>query len=162
MKNRGHSKRTKIYTPEPIAIDLIKKIPWVLDDTWCDPCSGKGVFYNNFPVADGLKDWYEIDEGRDFFDCNKKYDWCVTNIPFDRPNEFIFKMAECSRKGFGVISLGGSMTATRLLKLKAMGFNLIDLTRLYIRSWGFGFITDFYVFSRIHEVKNLDVKKWED
>lgn len=64
------------------------------------------------------------------------------------PKEFIFKMAECSKKGFGILCLANSMTATRLLKLKEMGFYLDSMTVIYVSSWGFGYRTDFYVFTR--------------
>jgi len=83
-------------------------------------------------------------------------DWQVTNIPFSKPKEFIFKMAELSNKGFGILCLANSMTATRLQKLKDMGLYLHSATTLYIKHWGFGYRTDFYVFTR-EKTKNLDV-----
>ncbi|MBK7380812.1 MAG: hypothetical protein IPJ03_17780 [Ignavibacteriales bacterium] len=90
---------------------------------------------------------------RNYLNCNKKYDWNVTNIPFSKPKEFIFKMAECSRKGFGILCLANSMTATRLKKLETMGFYVNSLTILYIKDWGFGYRTDFYVFTKIRDDK---------
>ena len=149
-----HSDRDRIYTPELIVKELIKKIPASENDTWCDCCFGKGVFYNNFPTY--KKDYYEIDMGRDFLISNKKYDWVVTNIPFSKPKEFIFKMAECSIKGFGILCLANSMTATRVKELKKQGLYLNSLTILYIKEWGFGYRTDFYVFTR-SKVDNLNV-----
>ena len=149
-----HSDRDRIYTPDTVVKELINKIPWRIDDVWCDPCYGKGVFYNNFPATDDFKKWYEIDMGKDFLECSEKFDWCVTNIPFSKPKEFIFKMADCSIKGFGILCLANSMTATRLEKLKDMGFYLNDITTLYIKDWGFGYRTDFYVFTK-HENPNF-------
>jgi len=147
-----HSDRDKIFTPEDLAIKLIKKIPAKDGDSWCDPCYGKGVFYNNFPniwtSPPEEKDFYEIDMGKDYLTSLKSYDWNVTNIPFSKPNEFIFHMAEHSVKGFGILCLANSMTATRLKKLEAMGFYMDSLTVIYIKSWGFGYRTDFYVFTR--------------
>lgn len=141
-----HSDRDRVYTPESVVQELIKKIPAAPDDSWCDPCFGKGVFYNNFPGANNS--FYEIDLGKDFLLSDKQYDWCVTNIPFSKPNDFIFKMAACSKKGFGILCLANSMTATRLKKLEAMGFYLYDMTVLYVKEWGFGYRTDFYIFTR--------------
>lgn len=149
-----HSDRDRIYTPHSVAIKLIDKIPYNLYEneqgqTWCDPCLGDGAFYKNFPYNPLAKnDWYEIDKGKDFLQCNKKYHWCVTNIPFSKPKEFIFKMAECSILGFGVLCLANSMTATRLKKLEIMGFFPDSITILYIKEWGFGYRTDFYVFTK--------------
>jgi len=144
-----HSDRDRIYTPEEVVIKLIRKIPATADDTWCDPCFGKGVFYDNFPTEN--KYFYEIDMGRDFLQCEKLYDWNVTNIPFSQPKDFIFKMAERSKKGFGILCLANSMTATRLHKLKEMGFYVHSVTVLYIKEWGFGYRTDFYVFAKSNE-----------
>ena len=152
-----HSDRDEIYTPEDIVKILISKIPTDdPDDQWCDPCYGKGVFYNNFPVGDLSKDYFEINEGKDFLKSNDKWDWVVTNIPFSQPKEFIFKMAESCVKGFGILCLANSMTATRLKKLEEMGLYLNYNAVLYIKEWKFGYRTDFYLFTR-NKVNNLEV-----
>ncbi len=149
-----HSDRDEIYTPENIAIRMIAKIPSGENDTWCDCCFGKGVFYNNFPTD--KKNFYEINMGKDFLISQEKFDWIVTNIPFSKPKEFIFKMAENCIKGFGILCLANSMTATRLVKLKEMGLFLNSMTILYIKDWGFGYRTDFYVFTR-NPIDAIDV-----
>ena len=141
-----HSDRDQIYTPEPLAKALIGKIPAEAGDTWCDPCYGHGVFYNNFPAPD--KVFYELELGKDYLKSGEKYDWVVTNIPFSKPKEFIFKMAENCIKGFGILCLANSMTATRLKKLETMGLYPNSVTILYVKEWGFGYRTDFYVFTR--------------
>lgn len=58
-------------------------------------------------------------------------------------------MADCSKKGFGILCLANSMTATRIKKLETMGFYIHGITILYIKEWGFGYRTDFYVFTRV-------------
>lgn len=141
-----HSSRDRIWTPEDIAIKLINKIPSSGGDSWCDCCYGKGVFFNNFPTEN--KEFYEIDMGKDFLSSNKKFDWIVTNIPFSQPKEFIDKMSDNCIKGFGILCLANSMTATRLVKLEEKGLFLNNLTTLYIKDWGFGYRTDFYLFIR--------------
>ena len=141
-----HSDRDKIYTPEPLVKQLIQKIPSNIDDSWCDCCYGKGVFFNNFPTEN--KEFYELDMGKDFLISNKKYDWIATNIPFSQPKEFIFKMAENCIKGFGILCLANSMTASRLKKLERMGLFIDSITILYVKEWGFGYRTDFYIFTR--------------
>lgn len=94
--------------------------------------------------------------GKDFLtNLDEAYDWCVTNIPFSQPKEFIFKMAEMSKKGFGILCLANSMTVTRLKKLESMGFYPHSLTCLYVKEWGFGYRTDFYVFMK-NKVDNID------
>lgn len=152
----AHNKNDRIMTPEDLVVELIKKIPALPDDSWCDPCYGQGVFFRNFPTKH--KRFYEIDMDRDFLSVqDRQWDWCVTNIPFSQPKEFIFKMAECSKKGFGILCLANSMTATRLEKLKSINFYLHSVTVVYVRAWGFGYRTDFYVFTR-EPTKNLTIK----
>ena len=141
-----HSDRDRIFTPEEIVKKLIAKIPSEEGDSWCDPCYGQGVFFNNFPTEN--KEFYEIDMGKDFLTCIKDYDWVVTNIPFSRPKEFIEKMSNRCKKGFGILCLANSMTATRLEQLESKGLYLHSMTVLYIREWGFGYRTDFYVFTK--------------
>jgi len=142
----SHSDRDRIFTPPELAKKLIRKIPSVAGDTWLDPCYGTGVFFDNFPA--GENDYCEIDMGKDFLEYDKKHDWVVTNIPFSRPKEFIFKMADSCKKGFGILCLANSMTATRLKKLEDMGLYLHSMTVLYVKQWGFGYRTDFYVFTK--------------
>jgi len=151
-----HSDRDRIFTPEHIAVRLVNKIPALPTDSWCDPCFGTGMFYNNFPSQN--KVFYEIDMGKDFLVCQEKYDWVVTNIPFSKPKEFIDKMSECCIKGFGILCLANSMTATRLLKLESRGLFLDSQTILYIGSWGFGYRTDFLVFTRNKNAKFETIK----
>ena len=143
-----HSDRDRIWTPLDLAEKLISKVPIKKNDTICDPCLGKGAFYHQFPTQN-LKFWYEIDKNKDFLTSNKKYDWCITNIPFSLPNDFIFKMAECSEKGFGILCLSNSMTVTRLKRLEEeFGFYPQSITEIYVKSWGFGYKTCFYVFGK--------------
>lgn len=154
----SHSDRDEIYTPENIVQHVLSKIPFEVGDSACDPCYGDGVFYDNFLsyIDESLRAWYEIKQGKDFLSCTNRYDWCITNIPFSKPKEFIFKMAECSKKGFGILCLANSMTATRLQKLEKMGFFLYYQCVIYVKEWGFGYRTDFYVFTR-NKTNNLEV-----
>lgn len=146
IAGHSHSDRDRIMTPQDVAVKLINKIPAIESDSWCDCCYGGGVFYNNFPTNN--KEYYEIDMGRDFLSSKCKYDWIVTNIPFSKPKEFIFKMAEQCNKGFGILCLANSMTASRAEKLRKVGLYINNITILYIKEWGFGYRTDFYVFTR--------------
>lgn len=150
-----HSDRDRIWTPLELADTLIKKVPIECGDYICDPCRGKGAFYNQFPESNA-KFWFEIDMGKDFLTTSNRYDWCITNIPFSLPKEFIFKMAECSKKGFGILCLSNSMTVTRLKRLESeFGFYPKSITEIYVKSWGFGYKACFYVFTK-EKQENLD------
>ena len=141
-----HSDRDRIFTPEEIVQILIKKIPAKEGDSWCDCCYGEGVFFKNFPTNN--KEFFEIDLGKDFLISEKKFDWIVTNIPFSQPKTFIQKMSDNCIKGFGILCLANSMTASRLKGLEEKGLFLNNVSVLYIKDWGFGYRTDFYVFTR--------------
>lgn len=142
----AHSDRDRIWTPEALAQQLIRKIPSDTGDSWCDPCYGTGEFFNYFP--EGENEWYEIDMGRDYFEHTEKFDWVVTNIPFSQPKAFIEKMSEDCIKGFGILCLDNSMTVTRLKQLENKGLFVHSVTPVYVKEWGFGYRTDFYVFTR--------------
>jgi hypothetical protein len=49
------------------------------DDTFLDPCKGKGAFYDNLPSP---KEWYEIQDGKDFLTCQNYFSWCFANFPW--------------------------------------------------------------------------------
>lgn len=49
------------------------------DDTFLDPCRGKGAFYENLPDK---KDWCEIQDGKDFLTYDKQVSWIITNPPW--------------------------------------------------------------------------------
>lgn len=76
----------KVYTPETIAKQLINLLPIKDTDMVLEPCMGVGSFYNNLP---GIKDWCEIDKGRDFFEYSTKVDWIVTNPPYSIFDQFV-------------------------------------------------------------------------
>lgn len=51
-----------------------------------EPARGIGNIYNELT---GKKDWCEINEGKDFFDYNKKVDWIITNPPYSIYDKFL-------------------------------------------------------------------------
>lgn len=44
-----------------------------------EPFRGDGAFHCHLPAG---ADWCEIADGRDFFLCQERYDWLITNPPF--------------------------------------------------------------------------------
>jgi hypothetical protein len=57
-------------------------------------------------------------------------------------------MSDICIKGFGILCLANSMTASRLKELEKKGLFLNSVSILYIKDWGFGYRTDFYVFTK--------------
>ena len=68
-------------TPELLCKELIKQVPLVEGDKVLEPFKGEGSFYNNLPDF-VEKDWCEIEEGRNYKDYDKEFDWCISNPPF--------------------------------------------------------------------------------
>lgn len=72
----------KVYTPKKLAktiIDYFNPSGKILE-----PSSGNGVFLEYMEA-----DWYEIDKGKDFFDCSETYQWAITNPPFSKIRKFL-------------------------------------------------------------------------
>lgn len=82
MRLNPNGGNDKIYTPNKLArfiIEHYKPVGRILE-----PSSGNGVFLKHMKA-----DWYEIDKGKDFFDCEKTYDWAITNPPFSKIRKFL-------------------------------------------------------------------------
>lgn len=68
-------------TPIELCRLLIQQIPITDADILYEPFKGEGNFYNNFPEKN-LKYSTEIEEGTDFRDFDKEFDWVISNPPF--------------------------------------------------------------------------------
>lgn len=73
----------KVYTPDILAERIIQE--YKPTGKIVEPCSGEGGFLKYLPNAD----WYEIDKGKDFFNCRNPYDWAITNPPFSKIRQFL-------------------------------------------------------------------------
>jgi hypothetical protein len=62
----------------------------IKNDLVLEPCAGRGAFVRAFK-ASGIKNvtTCEIKNGRDFFDCDQRVDWIITNPPFSQMREFL-------------------------------------------------------------------------
>ena len=90
----GNPTTDKVYTPDNIAKEIIAKFD--ITGKVLDAFRGKGAFYDNYP-ADVIKDWCEIDNGKDFFAYNERVDWIITNPPYsiyDEVMEHSFEIAD--------------------------------------------------------------------
>lgn len=88
-KTTKQNQTDKVMTNKKIAkkiVDYFKPMGLILE-----PCRGSGNFYRYF---EGLKDWCEIDEKRDFLKYNKKVDWIITNPPYSIYDIFLKKCFE--------------------------------------------------------------------
>lgn len=133
-------------TPEELCKILLKEVPFEDGDRVLEPFKGEGAFYNNFP-DNVVKDWTEIEEGRDFKDYNEPIDWVVSNPPFrletgkKRVNSFYYLLEYyLSRVTKGVCFLANdkcfsALTPKRLKAMNEKGFYLTRIIVCNIKKW---------------------------
>lgn len=75
-----------VYTPSRVCDHILK----FLNPTGSilDPCKGDGAFFNLMPEG---SDYCEIQEGKDFFEYNRKVDWIIGNPPYSIFETFLRK-----------------------------------------------------------------------
>jgi len=125
----------KIYTPKPVALKMIEMCDLKENDTVLDPSLGGGVFYNNFPSY-VEKDFCEIEQDKNFFECNEKFD-CITGNPpyslWDKWLEHTMKLTDKFCYIFGVLNF----TDNRIKNILKKGFGISKIHLLKI-NWWFG------------------------
>ena len=70
-----------IFTPTPVARLMIDMCDIKPADKVLDPSKGGGVFFDNLPNY-CVKEYCEIAEGLDFFECKGTYDLIIGNPHF--------------------------------------------------------------------------------
>ena len=134
------------YTPIEITKELIKDIDFIDGEKILETCRGGGAFYDILP-DNIVKDWCEIDLGRDFFAYKKKVDISIANPPYrieingERKNaiikwldhQFSITNKECWYLLNG--KCWSSMTPLRLNKWKALGWNMCFMRIINIKKW---------------------------
>ena len=134
------------YTPIEITKELIKDIEFDDNAIVLETCRGGGAFYDILP-DNIIKDWCEIDMGRDFFEYNRLVDISLANPPHRvevdgvRKNiiidwmdhQFSITTKEC---WFLLNSnLFNSLTPLRLNRWKSLGWNICFIRILNIKKW---------------------------
>jgi hypothetical protein len=95
-----YDKQLDIYETNPIYLDdLFKYEKYEKDGTYYEPCWGINKYLYNKLKVDGY-DVYgsDIIDGVDFLECKDKYDYIITNPPFNLNLEFINKSFEVANK----------------------------------------------------------------
>ena len=70
-----------VMTKPEMARYLISCIDFVEGEKVLDPCLGEGAFYENLP-QNVIKDWCEINKGKDFMNYFEECDVVISNPPF--------------------------------------------------------------------------------
>jgi len=134
-------------TPELLCKELMKHIPLEDNDVVLEPFKGEGSFYNNFP-NNVMKEWCEIQEGKDYQEYDKSIDWVISNPPFrletkkGRINSFFYLLNYfASRVNKGIAFLGNDSCFSTLTPKRLKELN--DKYDLYI-----------------HDIVVCNIKKW--
>lgn len=133
-------------TPEQLAIDLIKEVPFEDNDIVLEPFRGEGAFYNNFP-DNVMSEWCEITQGRDYTSYDGNIDWVVSNPPFrldkdgKRENAFwVLLNYYTTRVNKGIAFLGNdyclaTLTPRRIKLLNDNGLYLHNIIVCSVKKW---------------------------
>lgn len=131
IKNRT-SANDIIYTPKPVAIKMINMCDITKNMTVLDPCRGGSIFYDNIPEC--KKDYCEIEEGKDFFDYNKRVDLIIGNPPYSLWDKWIQHTMELTDK-FCYILGCFNFTDKRLRDIINNGYGVTKFHLLKIDWW---------------------------
>ena len=128
MKNNPSD---KVYTPEFIVDEVLEVFGSEIEShsVILEPFRGGGAFYDKLkPLATKLNgdvEWCEIDEGRCFFEWDKKVDWIITNPPYSIFKEILPKMLEVADNIVLVIPMNKLLSSMpRLMDIKRAGSNI--------------------------------------
>jgi hypothetical protein len=122
----------KIYTPLRMALTMIHMCDITPEMRVLDCCKGGGIFYDNLPECQ--KDWCEIDDGKDFYDCHEKYDLIIGNPPYsqwDRWIEHTMKLTDKFCYVFGTFNL----TERRMGNILEKGYGITKLHIMKVDWW---------------------------
>lgn len=128
----------KVYTDETVAKYIINSLPIKENEILLEPCRGKGAFYNNFPSF-CIKDFCEIDEGKDFFEYNKKVDWIITNPPYSIFDAFAKHCFELSDNVVLLAPLSKIVSSLGRIKMFEQYGNVVEIQLIGASKCGFHF-----------------------
>ena len=136
---KGRTKAQDVfYTPKELALLHIEMIPdeyKTEGNIWLDPCSGKGIYYNNFPTTvDRVQ--VEITEGDDFLTYPYEDNTVIIgNPPYSIIDEWLKKTIALKPKIFSYLILQHHITPKRLEMLEADGYTMTQMKFLKVFKW---------------------------
>ena len=130
----SNNRRDCVYTPEDLAVKLIKKIKINKNDILLDPAAGTGVFWRNFPKSHRQYKC-EIENGSNFFEFKDKVDWIITNPPYSILNKYLEHSFKLANKGIAFLVGSYSLTPKRLEMIENAGFKIVELHYLKVSAW---------------------------
>jgi len=133
-------------TSKDLAKDLISYITFEDGDVVLEPFRGEGAFYDAFP-SNVVKEWTEIEDGRDYLSHEGTVDWVVSNPPYrletgtKRVNSFWIILDHFSnkvRKGMAFLineKCFGTLTVKRIKILNDKNLYLHKIVTCSVKKW---------------------------
>ena len=121
----------KIYTPPKVVDMMIDFCDYQPGQLVLEPARGKGAIYDKLSEP---KDYCEIEDGKDFFDYDKKVDIVLTNPPYSLIDKFLAHTYTLCDKFCFIIGCY-SLTPKRLETMKSNGFYVTKILLTQIPSW---------------------------
>ena len=143
IKERRENQRSNLnpdikkhYTPEEIVKECLSLLD-LKNESVLDVGAGQNmIWYNNLMCK--KKDWVEIEKNRDFFEYNKKVDWCIGNPPYKDLWAYISKAMDVSNKGISflvAIDFWNRLTQKRLTEMQKKGWIISGIYVLEVKCW---------------------------
>eukprot|EP00732_Lithocolla_globosa_P000085 Lithocolla_globosa_v1_NODE_15_length_10543_cov_26.361651.p5 type:complete len:186 gc:universal NODE_15_length_10543_cov_26.361651:810-1367(+) len=135
-QSQKKAKQDVVYTPSQVVETMLELCDLEPGMAVLDPCAGHNmVFYNNFP-GHCKKEWCEIEKGKDFFECNDRFDWVIGNPPYSKLNDWL-EHTMAITDNFCYIINSMALNANRLKSFQENGFSMTKMHLVQI-DWWFG------------------------
>ena len=111
----------EIYTPDDLARMIVNHFR--PSGRICEPCKGGGAFVRALPGCD----WFEVQEGRDFMAADGKWDWIVTNPPWNDVRLFLRKSMQHADNIVFLCWASAWWTKARQREIREHGFGMVEM-----------------------------------
>lgn len=119
--NRNYVSNDIVYTPDSLARALVDHFN--PKGRGLEPCRGSGNIYKYLKNAD----YCEIQEGKDFYDYNKKVDYIFTNPPWSDIKNFLIHSYSLTDDVYMLFTINHLWTKARLRDMKKNNFGIKEI-----------------------------------
>jgi hypothetical protein len=119
--NRNYHSNDRVMTPESLSKKLVEHFK--PKGKGLEPCKGEGNIYKFLKDAD----WCEIDQGKDFFNYNKKVDYIFTNPPWSQIRKFLQHSMKIADNVYLLFTVNHLFTKARIRDIRQSGFGIKEI-----------------------------------
>lgn len=118
----------RVYTPPDLASGIVKHFN--PSGHCCDPCYGRGAFYDAMRDRVASIRGFEIDDGMDFLATHRaegSYEWIITNPPWSKMRAFLNKSMEVSHNVVFLCLVNAFFMRARQTDMRSMHFGMKEI-----------------------------------